>query len=188
MSASTKEAGWVRWLEVGLGIIVVILSIYALTYPAAFTVGLVILLGIILFIIGIDKIISGIFLHIRNRGATIGLGIVVLIFSFIVMAFPIFATWMIIIFLGIALLFAGGASIAQGFSGKESGWKKAFLIGVGALLIVIGVMVLVSPVFGAVFAGIVVATGLLIAGIEMIVAGATGKRLNIPADSLTGKK
>ena len=49
-------------------------------------------------------------------------------------------------------------------------------------------MVLVSPVFGAVFAGIVVATGLLIAGIEMIVAGATGKRLNIPADTLTGKK
>jgi uncharacterized membrane protein HdeD (DUF308 family) len=112
----------------------------------------------------------------------------VLIFAGLVIAFPVFATWMITVFIGIALLFAGAASIVQGFSGKESGWKKAFLIGVGALLIVIGVMVLVSPVFGAVFAGIVVATGLLIAGIEMIVAGATGKRLNIPADSLTGKK
>ena len=184
-----KSPGWLRAVQIGLGIIVVILSIYALTYPAAAFVSLVIILGIILIIVGIDKIISGIFLHIRNRGATIGLGIVVLIFSFIVMAFPIFATWMIIIFLGIALLFAGGASIAQGFSGKESGWKRAFLIGVGALLIIIGIMVLVSPLFGAAFAGIVIAIGLLIAGIEMIAAGATGRRLNIPStDTLTGKK
>ena len=53
MTASTKEAGWVRWLEIGLGIIVVILSIYALAYPAATFVSIVFLLGIILFIIGI---------------------------------------------------------------------------------------------------------------------------------------
>jgi uncharacterized membrane protein HdeD (DUF308 family) len=189
MSTSTKEAGWVRWLEIGLGILVVILSIYGLAYPVLLTVGTIYFLGIILFIIGIEKIISGIFLHIRNRGATIGLGILVLIFSILVMAFPGFATWIIVIFVGIALLFAGGASIAQGFSGKESGWKRAFLIGVGALLIIIGIMVIVSPLFGAAFAGFVIAIGLLIAGIEMITAGATGRRMNIPStDTLTGKK
>jgi uncharacterized membrane protein HdeD (DUF308 family) len=188
MSTSTKSEGWVRAVEIGLGIIVVILAIYALAYPGATFVSLVRILGIILFIVGIDRLITGIFLPIRGRAATIGLGVLTLIFAGIVIAYPVFATWIITVFIGIALLFAGAASIVQGFSGKESGWKKAFLIGVGALLIVIGVMVLVSPYFGAVFAGIVVATGLLIAGIEMIVAGATGKRLNIPADSLTGKK
>ena len=188
MNTSTKSEGWVRAVEIGLGIIVVILAIYALKYPGDAFVSLVRILGIILFIVGIDRLITGIFLPIRGRVATIGLGVLVLIFAGLVIAFPVFATWIITVFIGIALLFAGGASIVQGFSGKESGWKKAFLIGVGALLIVIGVMVLVSPVFGAVFAGIVVATGLLIAGIEMIVAGATGKRLNIPADSLTSKK
>lgn len=188
MNASTKSEGWVRAVEIGLGIIVVILAIYALAYPGDTFVSFVWILGIILFIVGIDRLLTGIFLPIRGRGATIGLGVLVLIFAGLVIAFPVFATWIITVFIGIALLFAGAASIVQGFSGKESGWKKAFLIGVGALLIVIGVMVLVSPYFGAVFAGIVVATGLLIAGIEMIVAGATGKRLNIPADSLTGKK
>lgn len=188
MNASTKSEGWVRAVEIGLGIIVVILAIYALAYPGDTFVSLVWILGIILFIVGIDRLITGIFLPIRGKAATIGLGVLVLIFAGLVIAFPVFATWIITVFIGIALLFAGAASIVQGFSGKESGWKKAFLIGVGALLIVIGVMILVSPVFGAVFVGIVVATGLLIAGIEMIVAGATGKRLNIPADSLTGKK
>jgi len=101
-----------------------------------------------------------------------------------VVAYPGFATWIITVFIGIALLFAGGSSIVQGFSGKGSGWRKAFLIGVGALLIIIGIMVLVSPAFGAAFAGFVVAIGLLIAGIQMIVAGATGRELHLASESL----
>ncbi len=178
-----KSSGWVRFVEIGLGIIVVVLSIYALAYPGATFVSLVVILGIILIIVGIDKIISGIFLHIRSRGASIGLGILVLIFAGLVLAFPGFATWIITVFIGIALLFGGAASIAEGFSGKESGWKKGFLIGVGALLIIIGITVLVSPVFGAQFAGFIVAIGLLIAGIQMLVAGATGKRLHLASNA-----
>jgi hypothetical protein len=42
------------------------------------------------------------------------------------------------------------------------------------------------------FAGFIIAIGLLIAGIEMVTAGATGRSLNLPSkdnlDSLTGKK
>ncbi len=179
-----KSPGWLRGAQIGLGILVVILSIYALAYPGAAFVSLVLILGIILFIVGIEKIISGIFLPIKGRGATIGLGILVLIFAGFVIAFPGFATWIITIFIGIALLFSGAASIAQAFSGRESGWKKAFLIGVGALLIILGIMVLVSPVFGAQFAGFVIAIGLLIAGIQMIAVGATGRKM-IPDSSIT---
>lgn len=179
-----KSPGWLRGAQIGLGILVVILSIYALAYPGAAFVSLVLILGIILFIVGIEKIISGIFLPIKGRGAMIGLGILVLIFAGFVIAFPGFATWIITVFIGIALLFSGAASIAQAFSGRESGWKKAFLIGVGALLIILGIMVLVSPVFGAQFAGFVIAIGLLIAGIQMIAVGATGRKM-MPDSSIT---
>jgi uncharacterized membrane protein HdeD (DUF308 family) len=176
-SSMEKSSRWPRAVAIGLGIIVVILSIYALTYPGAVFVSLVVLLGIILFIVGIDRIISGIFLPIKGKGVTIGLGILVLIFAGFVIAFPGFATWIITIFIGIALLFGGAASISQGFSGKESGWKRGFLIGVGGLLIILGIMVLVSPVFGAQFAGFVIAIGLLITGIQMIAVGASGRRM-----------
>lgn len=179
-----KSPGWLRGAQIGLGILVVILSIYALAYPGAAFVSLVLILGIILFIVGIEKIISGILLPIKGRWATIGLGILVLIFAGFVIAFPEFATWIVTVFIGIALLFSGAASIAQAFSGRESGWKKAFLIGVGALLIVLGIMVLVSPVFGAQFAGFVIAIGLLIAGIQMIAVGATGRKM-IPDSTIT---
>lgn len=183
-----KSPGWVRAVEIGLGIIVVILSIYALAFPGAVFVSLVYLLGMILFIVGIGRIISGIFLPAKSRWTTIGLGVLTLIFAGLVIAFPLIATWIITVFIGIALLFGGAASISQGFAGKESGWKRGFLIGVGILLLIIGIMVLVSPVFGAQFAGIVVATGLLIAGIQMIASGATGRNLSIPSDNLTDKK
>ena len=172
-----KSPGWMRGVQIGLGILVVILSIYALAYPGAAFVSIVFILGIILFIVGIEKIVSGIFLPIKGRGATIGLGILALIFAGFVIAFPGFATWIITVFIGIALLFGGAASIVQAFSGRESGWKKAFLIGVGALLIIIGITTLVSPIFGAQFAGFVIAIGLLIAGIQMIAAGATGRKI-----------
>ena len=172
-----KSPGWMRGVQIGLGILVVVLSIYALAYPGAAFVSLVLILGIILFIVGIEKIVSGIFLPIKGRGATIGLGILALIFAGFVIAFPGFASWIITVFIGIALLFGGAASIVQAFSGRESGWKKAFLIGVGALLIIIGITTLVSPIFGAQFAGFVIAIGLLIAGIQMIAAGATGRKI-----------
>ena len=182
--SSERSRGWVRPAQIGLGIIVVILSIYALAYPGAAFVSIVFILGIILFIVGIEKIIAGIFLPIRGKGASIGLGILVLIFAGLVIAFPEWATWIITIFIGIALLFGGAAAIAQAFSGKESGWRKGFLLGVGALLIIIGIIVLVSPVFGAQFAGFIVAIALLIAGIQMIVAGATGRKLHLGTESL----
>jgi uncharacterized membrane protein HdeD (DUF308 family) len=187
-----KSAGWFRFVEIGLGILIVILSIYALAFPAATFVSVVWILAVILFILGIEKIIAGIFFHIKGRGASIGLGILILIFAGLAVAYPVGTAWIITIFIGIALLFGGSASIVEGFSGKESGWKRLFLIGVGALLIIIGIITLVSPVFGAAFAGFIIAIGLLIAGIEMIAAGATGRKLNLPSkdnlDNLTGKK
>jgi uncharacterized membrane protein HdeD (DUF308 family) len=183
-SSMDKSPNWLRGVQIGLGILVVILSIYALAYPGAAFISLVLILGIILFIVGIETIISGIFLPIKGKGATIGLGILVLIFSGFVIAFPGFATWIITVFIGIALLFGGAAGISQGLSGKESGWKKAFLIGVGALLVILGIMVLVSPAFGAQFAGFVIATGLLIAGIRMIAGGAAGRKM-MPDSSIT---
>ena len=115
-----------------------------------------------------------------------------MIFAGLAVAYPAGTAWIITIFMGIALLFGGSASIVEGFSGKESGWKRAFLIGVGALLIIIGIYALVSPLFGMAFAGYIIAIGLMIAGFELIAAGATGRSLNMPSkdniDNLTGKK
>jgi uncharacterized membrane protein HdeD (DUF308 family) len=178
-----KSPGWLRGIQIGLGIITVILSIYALAFPAVTLLALIVVFAIILFIVGIEKIITGIFLPVKGKWATIGLGILVLIFAGLAISFPEATALIVTIFVGIGLIFNGCARIVEGISGKHSGWAKFFLIGVGILSIVIGTVVLASPLFGAVFVGLIIAIGLLITGIQMIAVGAAGR--SIMPDSLT---
>jgi uncharacterized membrane protein HdeD (DUF308 family) len=172
-----RSPGWLRGIQIGLGMITVILSIYALAFPAVTLLALIVILAIILFIVGIEKIITGIFLPVKGKWATIGLGILVLIFAGLAISFPEATALIVTIFVGIGLIFNGCARIVEGISGKHSGWAKFFLIGVGILSIVIGTIVLASPLFGAVFVGLIIAIGLLITGIQMIAVGAAGRSI-----------
>jgi uncharacterized membrane protein HdeD (DUF308 family) len=190
MSYSYKSPGWVRAVQIGLGALTIILSIYALTFPALTFIWIVALLSAILFFVGIEKIITGIFTpSSKSRWATIGLGILVLIFAGIALSFPIAAAFVVIAFIGISLLFNGIARIVEGVAGKQhSGFSKAFLIGVGILAIIISILVMAFPLlFGAALAGIIIAIGLLITGIQMVTSGIAGRipGVSAPQDEIS---
>jgi uncharacterized membrane protein HdeD (DUF308 family) len=82
--SETKSPGWLRAAQIGLGIIALIISIYILAYPVMTFVTIVLLLGVVLFVVGIERIIQGIVAPGKSRWGTIGLGILVLIISIIV--------------------------------------------------------------------------------------------------------
>lgn len=162
---------WFRGVQIGLGALTIILSIFALALPGFTFLSVVVLLSVILLFVGIEKVISGIFLQNKSRWATIGLGILVLIFAGMAMAFPLAAAFVIVIFMGVSLLFNGVARIVEGMTGRHSGMSRAFLIGVGILALIISVLVLSFPLFGIELAGTIIAIGLLITGIQMVFAG-----------------
>lgn len=162
---------WFRGVQIGLGALTIILSIFALALPGFTFLSVVVLLSVILLFVGIEKVISGIFLQNKSRWATIGLGILVLIFAGMAMAFPLAAAFVIVIFIGVSLLFNGVARIVEGMTGRHSGMSRAFLIGVGILALIISVLVLSFPLFGIELAGTIIAIGLLITGIQMVFAG-----------------
>jgi uncharacterized membrane protein HdeD (DUF308 family) len=182
LSTTTKSPGWLRAVTIGLGVLVIILSIYALAFPAAAFVSVIWILCIILFFVGIEKIITGIFLPQRSKWATIGLGVLVLIFAGLAIAYPATTAFVVIIFIGIALLFSGIARIIEGVSGHHSGWSRLYLIGVGVLAVILSFPVMASPAFGAALAGVIIAIALLIIGIQMVVAGVSGQKFRNPAD------
>ena len=138
-----------------------------------------------MFFVGIEKIITGLFLHSKSRWTTVGLGILVLIFAGLAISFPGATAFIVIIFIGIALLFSGIARVVEGMSGHHSGWARAFLIGVGILAIIISIAVLVSPAFGAALAGVIISIGLLITGIQMVASGIAGQRLRNPVSDIS---
>ena len=183
-----KSPDWLRAVQIGLGALTIALSILALAFPAIAYISAVWILSIVLFFVGIEQIIVGIFSPRRSRWSSIGLGILVLIFAAIAMSFPVAAALTIIIFIGIAFLINGIARIIEGFSGKHSGISRAFLVGVGIMAVALSVAVLLSPFFGATLAGIIIGIGLLITGIQMIFTGIQGRsRAQITSSDIADK-
>ena len=166
-----KRPPWVRALQIGLGAIIIALSILALVSPAAAFVSIVRVLAIILFFVGIERVISGIFLPGKHRFYSIGLGILILILAGIAISYPTEAATLIIIFIAIALLIIGGSRIIEGLSRRHRGFSRGFHLGVGILAVAIGIAILVLPSFGAALAGFLIAIGLLVIGIQMVITG-----------------
>ena len=182
---STKPPGWRRAVQIGLGVLAIILAIYAIVFPGATLVTLVWILAIIFLIVGIEKVISGIFVPGGSRWGTIGLGILVIILASIALAYPVGTTVALFFFLGLALLFDGIARIIHGFGDRaQRGWVRGFYIGIGILAVIFGGLMIVSPFFGAVLAGLIIAIILLIIGIQMISAGIGGRETRLTPPGL----
>jgi uncharacterized membrane protein HdeD (DUF308 family) len=180
--SETKSPVWMRALQIGIGIIALVLSAYVLAYPASTFVTIVYFLGIVLLIVGIERVIGGLFEHSsgKSRWGSVGLGILVIILALVVMAFPIGTGVFLLILLAIALLFDGIARVIHGIGDKTlDKATRIFSIVAGVIAIGLSIMIMASPLLGAVFIGILLAIALIIIGIEIIVAGITGSRFAI---------
>ena len=176
-----RTPGWVRAAEIGLGALAIIIAIYLFVIPGAVLTTVIFIVGIVLLILGIESVISGLFVKSKSRMASIGLGILVIILSLIVIAFPTGVGVFLLILIGIVLLIDGISRLVHGFGDKERrGWSRGFRIGAGALEIVLGILIMVSPKFGATFLGIIIGIAVLIVGIEMVIAGIKGRRMRLP--------
>ena len=169
---------------VGLGVLAIIFSILVFIHPGMTVVTLVYIMGITLIIVGIEKIISGIFVRHGSKWGTVGLGVLALIFGSIAVGFPISTGVFVIVMLGVGLLFAGISHLVYGFGNKQSpGWARGFSIGAGALAIILSFLVMASPYAGAVAVSFFVGIALLIIGIEITVVGMMGRRIPMmPSD------
>jgi hypothetical protein len=98
---------------------------------------------------GIEQVVAGVFLYKRSRFAHIGLGILVIILSSLVIAYPLASATLVVFLAAMALLLSGIASIIAGLRGERreeeeeekderrtaSPGSRALRIGAGALAI-----------------------------------------------------
>jgi uncharacterized membrane protein HdeD (DUF308 family) len=162
-----------------LGAIAVILSIAIMSNPGLTAVLVVLTASILLIIVGIEWVITGLFIQRRNRSrlVTVGLGILVILIAAAAMAFPVGTTVLVTLVLAVALLFDGISRIVHGIGDKESQrWTRALSIGVGGMEVALSGLIMVSPAFGAATIGFLIGIALLLAGIQIVVAGISGRR------------
>ena len=171
-----KSPGWVRLAQIGLGLVILFLSIVVLINPILGSVSVIYFLALVLLFAGIEKVVSGVLLPGKSRFFSVGLGIVVIIVALVAMAYPVGATIIVVLLLGIALLVDGISRVIHGVKDRYSkGWTKQFGIGVGILSIIFGIIVMVYPGVGLSFAGILIGISLLVTSIQIISAGITGR-------------
>jgi uncharacterized membrane protein HdeD (DUF308 family) len=182
-----KSPTWVRALQIGIGAIAIGLSLSAVMFPVLAVVATFTAAAIILLLFGIEQVVAGVFLYKRSRFAHIGLGILVIILSSIVIAYPLASAVFVVLLAAISLLLSGIASIIVGLTGRggenrEEGGRKtastgsrALSIAAGALAIGLSIMIMVSPLFGVALAALVIGIALLVYGIRLVVTGVSGR-------------
>lgn len=175
--SSEKSPNWLRMTQIGIGIIILILSIIVLINPFVGSISIIVFLAFLLLFAGIEKIVSGLVLSGKSKFLSVCLGIIVIILSMIALAYPAEAGLFVVFLLGIALLVDGISRIIHSVRDKESReWSKKFGLGVGAISIIFAITVLVYPDIGLVIAGILIGIALLITSVQMISAGITGEQ------------
>jgi uncharacterized membrane protein HdeD (DUF308 family) len=176
---TVKSPNWLRMAQIGLGAIAVVLSIAIMANPALTAVLVVFTASILLLIVGIERVITGMFAQRKDksRQVTVGLGILVILVAASALAFPVGTTVLLTFVLAVALLFDGISRIVHGIGDKESkGWTKGLSIGVGGVEVALSGLIMVSPAFGAATVGFLIGIALLLVGIQIVVAGISGRR------------
>jgi uncharacterized membrane protein HdeD (DUF308 family) len=177
---TAKSPAWVRALQIGIGAVAIGLSLSAIIFPVLAVAGAFTVAAIILLLFGIEQVVAGTFLYKHSRFTHIGLGILVMILSGLVMAYPLASATLVVFLASIALLFSGIASIIAGLTrgGEKNGstGSRALSIGAGALAIALSIAIMVSPVFGIALAGVIIGIALLVYGIRLVVTGISGRK------------
>src|SRR5919108_1526654 len=186
-SLSVKPPTWIRALQIGIGAIAIGLSISAIIYPVLAVVATFTAAAIILLLFGIEQVVAGVFLYKQSRFAHIGLGILVIILSSIVAAYPLASAVFVVLLAAIGLLFSGIASIIAGLRGEKNNKEKngrrnsastgsrALSVAAGALAVALSIMIMASPIFGIELAALVIGIALLVYGIRLVVTGISGR-------------
>jgi uncharacterized membrane protein HdeD (DUF308 family) len=177
----TESHKGTRILQVVLGGIAIALSLGVIFNPGFGIATLAILLSATLLVVGIERVVTGFTQSNRSsklaKFGNISLGILVALLGITVLAFPIFATEVLVTLLALGLLFIGIARIIHGLTDKNiSKWSKGSLVGVGILSLAVSFMVFAYPALGVFFLTLVLGINLLIIGVQSIAYAISGHR------------
>ncbi|HZD36819.1 MAG TPA: DUF308 domain-containing protein [Nitrososphaeraceae archaeon] len=189
MKEVLANSRWLRVLQIAIGAAAIGLSIAVIAIPKLAPVTAMVIFAIVLFIVGVERIASGIgteFLSRRSRMINIGIGAVVLFFAIITIAFPQNSIKFLVLIVGLALLFNGVIRVIDGV--RKSFQRKSqqmFRIATGAICIVLAGFILYNAVvlsnlqFGIFVVVVVMVVALVIQGSEIIYAGIKGEKVRL---------
>jgi uncharacterized membrane protein HdeD (DUF308 family) len=169
-----------RILQIVLGGIAIALSLGVIFNPGIGIATLALLLSVTLLVVGIERVVTGLTQSNRSKLSKFGnisLGALVALIGIAVLAFPVFATEVLVTVLALGLLFIGIARIIHGLTDKNiSKWSKGSLVGVGILSVAVSFVVFAYPSLGVLFLTLILGINLLIIGVQSVAHAISGHR------------
>jgi uncharacterized membrane protein HdeD (DUF308 family) len=170
-----------RILQVVLGGIAIALSLGVIFNPGLGIATIALLLSATLLVVGIERVVTGFTQSNRSsklsKFGNISLGALVALLGITVLAFPVFATEVLVMVLAIGLLFIGIARIIHGLKDKNiSKWSRGSLVGVGILSLAVSFTVFAYPALGVFLLTLVLGISLLIIGVQSVAYAISGHR------------
>ena len=169
-----------RILQIVLGGIAIALSLGVIFNPGIGIATLALLLSVTLLVVGIERVVTGLTQSNRSKLSKFGnisLGALVALIGIAVLAFPVFATEVLVTLLALGLLFIGIARIIHGLTDKNiSKWSKGSLVGIGILSVAVSFVVFAYPSLGVLFLTLVLGINLLIIGVQSVAYAISGHR------------
>ena len=156
------------WMFALLGLICVATGIAAIVWPDITLLALGIIFGIYLLIAAIIEIIDALFGPPGGRAISAILGIVALIAGVICIRRPGESLLAIVIVVGVYLIAEGVIRVVRAFEVHEG---RGWIIGLGLLDAVVGIVILAWPKIGLVTLAVLFALTMLVRGIFAIVVG-----------------
>jgi uncharacterized membrane protein HdeD (DUF308 family) len=183
MTQDVSVSIWIRSTQIGLGSLVVFLSILAVIIPEVGQLTAISLIAVSLSLVGIENIFSGVtvpYFTKKSRIIGIGLGIAILAFGIFTISNPASSIKFLILVIAIALLINGIVRVVGSRSNKndKKGNQTVKLI-TGIISIALGIFVLVAPEMGFIILVLAIVIALVIQGLEIIIQGIRGKRSSI---------
>jgi uncharacterized membrane protein HdeD (DUF308 family) len=177
-----QVASAIWWLVLLRGIAAVLLGILLFTNTAATLSVIIIFLGIYWVVDGISTLLASFIGREEhsNWGWGIFVGIISILAGLAVLSQPvltaIFTTSFIVSFVGIMIIISGVWSILTGFRLRKTSGEWVMIIG-GVLGLILGLLLVMNPLFSALVYVYIIAVFLIIGGFSLIVMAFQVKKL-----------
>jgi uncharacterized membrane protein HdeD (DUF308 family) len=172
-----KQPGWLRGLEVGAGLLTIILGIGGIIFPGLNIATLIYILSFGLFLAGARSIslVGYGDLPLGQRVLSGISGIISLIFALAVLFQPGLGVTTLIVLVSYGLVVYGLGRIGLAYMLRgEGGWFSAVMAIVGVVDIILAVVVIALPGLALMTLVLLLSLALLVSGAEMIVSGVKG--------------
>lgn len=167
LEAEPMESPW--WVVLLEGILAILVGLFLLYSPAATTVFLIQVLGIFWLAGGIISVL-GAFIFSGNRLWKLLAGVLSIIAGIVILTYPLYSPFVVltlfVIFIGVWAMITGVVRVIGAFKGE--GWGSGIL---GILTIILGILLLMNTLAGALALPWVFGFFLILGGIVAVIAG-----------------